>query len=171
MNILSQTYRDWQLVVVNDGGDPARAHRALTPFRLDFGERSLLLHQPKRLTGGAVFNLAIRASESDYIAVYDERSSWHPSFLGEMIDYLKLPSHRDYGGVVCETRTLDLVFRPAPGHYCFPPISFLFKRSVAESCGLFDPEMDGLTDWEFNSRFLAASEVGLLKKPLAYSCF
>jgi hypothetical protein len=50
----------------------------------------------------------------------------------------------------------------------FPPIAFLFRRTVHDQVGGYDETLPVLGDWDFNLRFLLKADIGVLPKPLAY---
>src|SRR5690606_18719434 len=49
----------------------------------------------------------------------------------------------------------------------FPPIAFLYERSVHDTIGYFRPEFDVLGDHDFNLRFLRHYEIAVVPEPLA----
>jgi glycosyltransferase involved in cell wall biosynthesis len=167
-DIQKQSYAHWQLVVVNDGGNPARVESTLSSFRFEMGERLKVSHLPRRFGLGVAYNTGVILSSSEYLVIYEEGHAWHPDFLQETTRFMNDAGNARYGGVVCETLVSNHVYHPVLKQFCFPSISFLFKRSVAEACGLFDPALTGLSDWDFNTRFIEQAEIGVIPKMLAY---
>ncbi|MET3165158.1 UNVERIFIED_ORG: polysaccharide pyruvyl transferase WcaK-like protein/glycosyltransferase involved in cell wall biosynthesis [Arthrobacter sp. UYEF10] len=188
-SVLNQTYTDWRVVLVNDGGDPAQVDEALEPRRAQFGDRLMRLDNEASLGMEAASNLGIRAVDSEYIAVHDDDDEWDPDFLSTTVAYLD--EHPDQGGVSVETEIvferLTRVGREVEErvplepqmkeitlvdllHYNrFVPISFLFRRSVYDEIGGFDENLAVVGDWEFHLRFLVHHHIGLIKgRPLAF---
>lgn len=188
-SVLAQTYSDWQIVLVNDGGSPAQVDEALEPRLARLGDKLLRLDNETSLGMEAASNLGIRAVDSDYIVIHDDDDEWDPDFLATTVAYLD--EHPADGGVSVET---EIVFeRLTTGgreieervplepqmreitlvdllHYnTFVPISFLFRRSVYDEIGGFDEELAVVGDWEFHLRFLVHHRIGLIKgRPLAF---
>jgi len=50
----------------------------------------------------------------------------------------------------------------------FPPISFLFRRSVWDEVGGYNESLPVLGDWYFNLEFLLHADIAVIQKPLAY---
>ena len=188
-SVLAQTYSDWRIVLVNDGGDRQQVDEALAPRLSKLGDRLLRLDNETSLGMEAASNLGIRAVESEFIAVHDDDDEWDAEFLATTVAYLQ--EHPDHGGVSVET---EIVFeRLTPSgreveervplepdmrevtlvdllHYNrFVPISFLFRRSVYDELGGFDENLAVVGDWEFHLRFLVHHHIGLIKgTPLAF---
>jgi polysaccharide pyruvyl transferase WcaK-like protein/glycosyltransferase involved in cell wall biosynthesis len=188
-SVLGQTYSDWRIVLVNDGGSPAQVDEALEPRLADIGDRLLRLDNEASLGMEAASNLGIRAVDSEFIAVHDDDDEWDPDFLATTVAYLQ--DYPKQGGVSVETEIVFERFTPQgreveervpmePAlreitlvdllHYNrFVPISFLFRRSVYNELGGFDENLPVVGDWEFHLRFLVHHHIGLLRgRPLAF---
>ncbi|MGR9051112.1 MAG: hypothetical protein ACU84J_00540 [Gammaproteobacteria bacterium] len=50
----------------------------------------------------------------------------------------------------------------------YPPISFLYERSVIDEIGAYREDLPVLGDWEFNLRFIVKYDIGVIKEELAY---
>ena len=110
-----------------------------------------------------------------------------PSFVSECVDYLLSNSHCD-GVVTRSTYVSEQILGSTVkilGEYpyndwleyvmmsemavnnFFPPISFIFSRSIYDEIGGFNEALPVLGDWDFNLRFLAMSDIGVIPKALA----
>ncbi|ASN53128.1 glycosyl transferase [Sinomonas sp. R1AF57] len=188
-DILQQTFEDWTLVVVNDGGESAEVDAVLADFQEQLAGRLLVLHHAESLGMEAASNRGIAAADSEYIAVHDDDDEWAPEFLATTVAHLD--SHPDDGGVTVETEIVfekltatgreveeRVIFEPQLHaitlvdqlHYNrFVPISFLFRRSVYDELGGFDESLAVVGDWEFHLRFLVRHHIGYIKgRPLAF---
>lgn len=188
-SVLSQTFSDWRIVLVNDGGDRQPVDEAVEPRLTRLGDRLLRLDNETSVGMEAASNLGIRAADSEYIAVHDDDDEWHPEFLATTVAYLD--NHPGQGGVSVETEIVyerltpegrevegREIFEPQLReitlvdllHYNrFVPISFLFRRSVYDELGGFDESLAVIGDWEFHLRFLVHHQIGLIKgRPLAF---
>lgn len=186
-SVAGQTYDNIRWIVVNDGGDPEPVHDVLERCLVDPG-RIVFRSHPVSLGMEAASNAGISASASDLIVIHDDDDSWEPDFLEQSVDFLN--RHQGlYEGVVCHSTHVEEVIsgntvlecgrRPfnnwllnvqtaemAAGNV-FPPISFLFHRTLWERLGGFDETLPVLGDWDFNLRFLMEADIGVLPLPLA----
>lgn len=190
-SVCSQTYRDWHLTIVNDGGDKREVEREVTKFRRALGGRFTLIHNKVSRGMEAASNLGIRESSGELLTLHDDDDSWHPQFLKEGVKLLSRRSLPTWGGVVSHwewifesvksgrireqkrTRSspthLDVcLFRIATRNRNFPPISFLYRRCVLERIGGYREDLPVLGDWDFNLRFLRHTNIAVCPKPLAY---
>ena len=186
-SVAGQTYQNIRWVVVNDGGDPESARAVLEKSLVDPSRIAFRSH-PASVGMEAASNAGIRASKSDLIVIHDDDDSWEPGFLEHSVTFLNRHDGL-YKGVVCHSNHIEEVIsaggvlecgrRPfntwlqnvqiaemAAGNI-FPPISFLFHRSLWERLGGFDETLPVLGDWDFNLRFLIEADIGVLPLPLA----
>ena len=49
----------------------------------------------------------------------------------------------------------------------FPPISFLYRRTVYNKLGGYEESLPVLGDWDFNIRFLMQADIGVIQEELA----
>ena len=191
-SVLSQTYRDFLHVIVNDGGDSSEVELLMNNYKERYEDCLLIIHNDKSLGMEAASNVGIKASKSTYVVIHDDDDSWDPFFLSKMVNYLESNSVlKNLGGVVCYTTEIfekivgdnvkevsrhslvfpirDLTLWRMCATNCFPPISFLYKREVYDRIGgLYREDLPVQGDWEFNLRFLQQYEIGLLKEHLAF---
>lgn len=188
-SVLAQTYTDWVHVIVNDGGDPAALASLTDTYREAYGERLHLIQQ-KNTGMQTAANNGIKESDSTYIVIHDDDDSWHPEFLQETVNFLEQKgATSSYQGVITETlrvlETLrdDVLEEDSRAPYVplreislfrvgyenpFPPIAFLYRRSVHDHIGVFNAEWDIVADLDFNFRFLRKFEIGVIPKQLAH---
>jgi glycosyltransferase involved in cell wall biosynthesis len=85
VSVLGQTFRDFEVIVVNDGSpDAADLERELAPY----------MHSIRYLTqpnGGpsSARNLGIRKARGEYVAFLDSDDFWMPGFLARQMEILK----------------------------------------------------------------------------------
>ena len=110
-SVLGQTFSDWRIVIVNDGGSRAQVDDALEPRLSRIGDRLLRLDNEASLGMEAASNLGIRAVDSEFIAVHDDDDEWAPEFLATTVSYLE--EHPSDGGVSVETEIVYERLTPA----------------------------------------------------------
>ncbi|MBP3036083.1 glycosyltransferase family 2 protein [Arthrobacter sp. zg-ZUI100] len=187
-DVLAQSFSDWLLVLVNDGGQRSEVDPVVEKYRPQLGDRLLLLHHEIGRGMEAASNAGIRASASQYIAVHDDDDQWHPEFLTRTVNHLETTTdagaavrteivyERIDGGDIVEVsreifcpdiRAITL-FDTLRHNRCVP-ISLLHRRSLHETVGYFDEDLDVVGDWEFQLRVLQAHTIGFIDgEPLAF---
>jgi len=189
-SVLSQTFSDWQMAIVNDGGDINSVEALIEKHRNDFNGRVVTIHNPHSLGMEAASNVGINSTKSNYVVIHDDDDSWRPQFLEKTVDFLQRAAFPNIKGVITHsTRIVEIIkndnaikiktkesfntwlenvslYRMAAGNV-FPPISFLFQRAVFDKIGLYNESLPVLGDWEFNLRFLRYFDIGVVPELLA----
>lgn len=185
-SVCGQTAGDLVWVVVNNGGRPDDVERIVDRAR-GRGFIVRVLHLPDAVGIEEASNAGIDAVASDYIVIHDDDDSWHPHFLAETAAYLDAKPH--YAGVatascrISETFDGDTLRERGRERYnawvrnihlvdmaqanLYPPIAFLFRRSVWKAVGRFDAGLPVLGDWDFNLRVLMHGDIGFIPDVLA----
>jgi glycosyltransferase involved in cell wall biosynthesis len=164
---LSQTYQDFEIIVVDDGSTD------LTPqVARQFGNNIRYIRQDNQGLGGAR-NTGIRAAEGEFIGLLDADDEWMPPFLDKEMDKMKCTSNA--AAVYCYAQGIDSEGRVLPQIFGGPAVSsekvyhtilranflipstILIKRSVVISVGLFEQNnklIHGCEDWDLWLRIL-----------------
>jgi hypothetical protein len=187
-DVCAQSFGDWRIVVVDDGGD-ADVVDGVLGTHPGLAGRVTVLHNAEPRGMEAASNQGVRAGSSEFVAVHDDDDTWHPDFLARTVAHL-----RGSDDVAVAVRT-EIVWERIDGD-CIQeigrevfaadvhsfglagllrtnravPISLLYRRTVLEEIGPFREDLPVVGDWEFNLR-LAQSEhrVGFLDgEPLAF---
>lgn len=109
--VLEQTYTDWHLVLVNDGGDPTALRDAIAAAglsqRFPPGRLTILDNAGSRGRAQA-FNQGLAALETDFVACLDDDDSWNPEFLQALVAFhaANAPLIADLGGVAAGVTAL-----------------------------------------------------------------
>ncbi len=178
-SIRSQTFGDWDCVVVNDGGDPQDLERTLASAGADRDERIRVITNHASLGRWPAANAGVQASKGTYIVLHDDDDSWHPRFLEEAVDFLD--ANPDELGVIARAEVIHETHDGAEtiqtGRYVledhnpevllvdllhfnrFVPIQFVYRRSVHDDLGLYDERLPAAADWAFNLRVCSARPV------------
>lgn len=192
-----QTYPHWQLVIVNDGGDPEPVNDLIQAI---FGDdvRVSVVHHPASVGMEAASNSGMSRLQTELAVIHDDDDSWAPDMLSVATSVLRrrnaeMPSIR---GVVTrvnwvlETVTGNhirienvapwndtapdrlregLISLPRLSmHNLFPPIAFIFDLALARELGGFDEELPVLGDWDFHLRFCLKADIWVHPEILAF---
>lgn len=107
-SILSQTYRDIELFVVNDNEpeDEFTQYVKDVTAKYNSDPRFHLIIQKKHINGAVARNVAIRQAKGEYIAFLDDDDWWEPNKIEEQVKEL---SQLDgtWGGVSCKFTFYD----------------------------------------------------------------
>lgn len=185
---LAQTMPSWEMLIVNDGGEPAPVDALVAAVAAEAQGRIRVIHNQVNRGMEAASNLALSHATGEFVVIHDDDDSWEPEYLAVCVAHL---DHADPGveGVVTASTKIterlegDEVTRVGTEPYggplhsitllemargnMFPPIAFLYRRAVLESIGGYRAELPVLGDWEFNLRFLRAFDIDPISQPLA----
>ena len=187
-SVCRQTFRDWHLVIVNNGGDPAPVDHAVGLARLSSPAANItILHLADRVGMEEASNRGLAAVDSDFFAIHDDDDTWHPEYLEVAEAALRADAAASAAvtGVVRVHETFvdgrvwpvrnekfylvpeRLTFTGMIGNNTFPPIAALFRRTLLGRVGWFDATLPVLGDWEFNLRAVEAGPFVFVPRRLA----
>ena len=188
-SVLAQSFADWHMVIVNDGGEPTEVDNLVAAYLLRAAGRITVIHHPVSKGMEAASNVGLKASQSEYVIIHDDDDSWDPAFLERSVETLEGCALPSVAGVV--THSIRVLETLADGQVMithqepfndwleavtlnrmaatnlFPPISFMYKRSVLSEIGGYREDLPVRGDWEFNLRFLQAFDIVVLPELLA----
>ena len=174
-SVISQTWRDFELIVADDGSDCGT----------DLLERAVLRAGGRYLKlahcgVAAARNSAVRAATGRYIAFLDSDDRWMAEKLERQMEYLaRRPEFR-----CCQTRERWIrnggfvnpreIHRAAEGDLflhslelcCISPSAVVLERELFEELGGFDERLEVCEDYELWLRLCALYPVGLVDEPL-----
>ncbi len=178
-SVLSQTYKDFEIIVVDDGGTD-NTEEIIRSY--DFPVNYI-----KQENGGAAVarNTGMHAARGDYIALLDSDDIWLPSKLEKQIEFLERET--DVGVVCCdgfrwtppsvpaECQRLSALRGVTPSR---PSLEFMFKvhliltssvvfrRKLLETVGYMNPKLKHGQDVEFFIRLAAKTSLAYMDIPL-----
>jgi glycosyltransferase involved in cell wall biosynthesis len=180
-SVSQQSFSDYVLVIVNDGGSKKTVEDLLS--ELDSPKDNInVIHNENSLGMQAASNIGIKSSRSKYVVIHDDDDTWSVKFLEQTVNHLETTNSM---GVVAAT---DLVVEKIENNsvkkisasrlhpeleninlykMCFEnyaaPINFIYRRSVFDEIGYYDESLGGVADWDFGLRFLLKYDIDYLK--------
>jgi GT2 family glycosyltransferase len=193
-SVLRQSWRDLELIVVDDGstdGTPEAA-RAIPDPRLR------LIETPRNMGASAARNLGIAATRATWVAFQDSDDEWLPLKLEKQMARLLAPGAdhvASYCGMLILDEPHDCANRPAhrlrPRYFPEPEeptvdgniLHALLRRSLISTqtlvarrdrlleIGGFDPELPALIDWDCVLRLAPLGSIAFVDEPLVLQRF
>ena len=181
-SVLTQTFRDWELIVADDGSDVETRTYLAT---LDNPPRSRVLWRSHTGIPAAVRNAALREAAGTYVAFLDSDDLWVPQKLERQLEALRARPHCRWsysaftqvdgqGAVLADESRRKWV--PHDGAV-FPrivkneasfrtPSIVLADRELVMQLGGFDEQLRSAEDLDLYLRLALHSEVALVDEPL-----
>lgn len=187
-SVASQTYNNWILVIVNDGGNKKDINGLVSNY-YDIKEKIVVIHNDKSIGMEAASNKGINSVNSDYVVIHDDDDTWEKEFLKVTVEYME--NDLECQGVITHSnKVIEEIkkdnsikikkIKPFNNYLhgmidiceicsknLFSPISFIYRRKVLEEIGLYDEKLPVLGDWEFNLRFIREFDIHIIERRLA----
>jgi glycosyltransferase involved in cell wall biosynthesis len=160
-SVLAQTYRDFEIIVVNDGSTDESTNRLLSNFRKPM---TRVLHTPNQGLAMARNN-GISEATGEYILPLDADDKIAPTYLEKAVQVIE--TRPEVGIVYCQAETFGAVTGPwlaaeyslrgmLLGNLIF--CSALYRKEDWQAVGGYKPNMaHGWEDWDF---WLSLIELG-----------
>ncbi len=192
-SVLSQTYRDFELVVVDDASDD-NTRDVLSQFT---DQRLCYIRHPERRGAAAARNTGIDVSQGEYIAFQDSDDEWLPEKLAQQLKMI-MQAGPETGVIYCRfqrvyegkrsyypsvLRTgishLPLATRKLSGELYLALLqgnwittqTALVRRVCFEQSGSFDPQLKRFQDWDLWLRLAQYYRFGYLGHVLVRTYF
>lgn len=174
-SVLDQSYRELEIVVVDDGSTDDTARRV----RLEFGEEVCLLQHPHTRGVSAARNLGIAKSAGEWVALLDSDDVWLPSKLEEQLRRVAADGRR-----VCHTNEIWIrdgvrvnqrkrhqkhggdIYEQALRLCPMSPSSILVNRLVFDVVGVFDETLPACEDYDLFLRLTNHCRVSYIDEEL-----
>ncbi len=193
-SVLFQSYRNWVMVIVNDGGEPSDVDRLVESYSSEAAGRIRVVHNVRSMGMEVASKIGLDSIDSDLLIVHDDDDSWAPEFLAVTIPELirqqeKFPSVQgvttycnrvmeQVRGNLIQIDSVELFNGWVPSGFLsldrmlagnfLPPISFLFTRQAYAALGGIYERIPYLGDWDFLIRFLSKFDVVMIPQYLAF---
>lgn len=178
-SVLSQTYRELEVVVIDDGStdDTAAALARINDRRLRY------LPQPHRGVG-ATLNAGWQAVTSEYIARLDSDDVWLPELVGALLPRLEENANVMLAYGRAQMMRADGTLLPqllgAPPKFsqdalasllygdCVTPMAVIMRRDALAQVGGYDERLIGNEDWDLWLRLAERGSIVYVERVLAH---
>jgi len=173
-SVEAQTFRDFEIVVVDDGGTDG------TCEALAAGPELRVLRHPHRQGVAAARNTGAAAARGEWLAFLDSDDFWLPDKLARQMDYLTTrPQVR-----LCQTdetwvrrgvrvnkpaafgKVAGRIFLPSLARCMISPSAVMVHRRLFDDHGGFDATLPAAEDYDLWLRLTWRYAVGLVDEPL-----
>lgn len=189
-SIADQTARDFEVIVVNDGGESSAVDELVARLQTRRPDvRVAVVHNPESHGRGGALVDGLGRVAADRFVVHDDDDTWEPDFLE--LTGAHLDAHPEEVGVA--TRTWVIREELIGGAYVerereildadltaitllgtarrnsVPTIALLIRADAAQRAGGYDEQLSTMEDWDLLVRLLADGPVGyILGEPHAH---
>lgn len=180
-SVLGQTYRNIELLVVNDNTVGDEYSQELYRIMDSYDDKRLkLIEQEKHINGAAARNAGIRNAVGEYIAFQDDDDYWEPQKIELQVELLSTLDD-SFGAVSCLMRIYrndELLSSTLPyrdGEILIDILtrkvsmgtgSLLIRRTALDNAGYFDEGLIRHQDLQLFARLTSKYKVKLLKRHL-----
>lgn len=187
-SVLAQTFRDFELIIVDDGSTDHSAEiiRSFADSRI----KAFFLNPNQGM--GLAFNFAIKQATGTYLARIDSDDFWDPRKLEKQLDYMEHhpsvgacfswatiidPNEQEVSSLLCDRSRL---FRPTNRsqaewlHHFYTHgntlchTSAFIRREAVEQAGLYNCALRQLQDLDLWLRIVKRYPLHVLCEPLVY---
>lgn len=163
-SVLSQTYQDFEIIVINDGS-PDNMEEVLLPYY----DQIIYHKQANRGLSGAR-NAALKKAGGKYVTLLDSDDVWMPNYLETMVSLMEtnpsvdlyypnalLFGEHHFNGKIFQDiypSTRPVTIEGMLKHECCPFGAVIFKRNILATVGLFDDTLKSAEDLDLWLRML-----------------
>lgn len=170
-SLRNQTYKNFEIVVVEDGGNTAEKI-----VKNDFFDLNITYYPCKKIGRCAAGNLAMEYCVGDLVCFLDDDDYFYPDYLETMVAQFERnpdthiinslafryevetintnPYHYDIKRIEIQDSPVFHLFRLCIDNY-YPIQSIMFKRTLYEELGGFDEALDYYEDWNLWLKYTA----------------
>lgn len=179
-SVISQTYQDLELIVVDDSPDTYQERAAIREYVTSITEIPVSYIPHERNMGACVArNTGIDSAKGEYIGFLDDDDEWLPTKIEKLLPLFAERTGMVYcGSMTKNDDTEDIMIRPNPfyrgnifdslikenyiGSTSFP----LIRRDVLLEIGKFDPDMLSAQDCDVWLRIAKKYDIEYTEEPL-----
>lgn len=173
-SVLDQTFRDFELIVVDDGSASEVQH-SLQPY----AEQLVYIHQENSGVSAAR-NRGIQAARGLLLAFLDSDDLWLPEKLGVQVQFFR----ENPAAMICQTeetwirngkrvnpkkrhqKPSGMIFEPSLSLCLVSPSAVMIRRALIDTVGMFDEMLPACEDYDLWLRVSCRHEIFLVDEPL-----
>lgn len=174
-SIIGQSFRDWELIIVDDGSTDKTAELARRFEKTDPRIRVIRNETNRKLP--ASLNRGFAASGGQYLTWTSDDNLYMPTAIEEMVCFMQ--RHREYPMVCADMKIIDEnggFVRDSPpyseGEMYYNDCAgacFMYRREILDTVGGYNEDMFCVEDYEYWLRILKEyGAIGHLEKTLYY---
>jgi glycosyltransferase involved in cell wall biosynthesis len=175
-SVLEQSYRDFELIIIDDGSDVAVSETAIAGC----DPRVSIIRLDQNCGVAAARNAGVRVSNGHWIAFLDSDDLWHRHKLQKQLRWLDLNSEM----TIMQTREIWIrngvrvnpprshekiqgdLFKQSLDRCMITPSSVILSRSLFDSSGGFNESLRACEDYDLWLRICCKHNAGLLDEYL-----
>ena len=181
-SVLSQTYKDWELIVVDDNDRDTEARYCTEELMATYNDNRIqYLRHPKNLNGAVARNTGFAIAKGEYISLLDSDDMYLPQRLEKCLAVMKVAPPNVAGVYTgCEFRRGGEVYhvenKVKPGNYLKETLACTFRfhtgsnmfirKSVVDELNGFDPLFLRHQDYEFLARLFERYDLAAISEVL-----
>jgi glycosyltransferase involved in cell wall biosynthesis len=180
-SVLAQSFRDWELIIADDGSDE-ETRTYLSTLALLPGVK--VVWRPHTGNLAAMRNTALREARGEFVAFLDSDDLWAPCKLEAQVRSLRRHRSRNWAYTGFTLVDAAGAARPSRSEWASPahegwifeallkmdaiiaPSSAVARRGFIEDAGGFDEELPAIEDYDMWLRLAVRSEVDVVREPL-----
>lgn len=173
-SVLSQSFTDYELIIVDDGSTDDTLKRLLF-----YGESIRVIHRNNQGVSSAR-NTGIASSCGSLIAFLDSDDLWRPDKLARQVEFFQ----KNPDALICQTNEIwirngirvnpgqrhlkksGMIFEPSLKLCLVSPSAVMIKRGMLDRIGLFDERLPACEDYDLWLRVSCRYPVYLIDEPL-----
>lgn len=170
---LKQTYKNWELLIIDDGSSDRSEEIARDYSRKD--SRIRYYRNPENLKLPKTLNRGFSLAKGEYLTWTSDDNYYRPEAIEKMVSALRKTgagftftacSIVDENGVTVSVNRAPKDYHHAIWDYDFVGACFLYTREVYETIGDYDPDMFLCEDYDYWLRIFACFNVEYIDEDL-----
>ena len=172
--IINQTYKNWELIVVNDCSTDSTLKIVNEYTKKDTRIRVISNETNKKVP--ASLNIGFNEAKGEYYTWTSDDNYYYPNAIEKMVDFLE--NNQEYGMVYAPCDILNINKKTNKLYGFMPPLvenfiendifgaCFLYRKNVAKSIGKYNEEIDLANDYDYFLRIALKYSTAKLNEPL-----
>jgi len=182
-SILTQTFKDFELIIVDDGSIDNTREIVNGFIKQDRRIRYIY----RKNSGGTSVprNEGIKQANGNYIAFLDSDDQWLPEKLEKQITFFKNSKDKKLGFLGCgalavkeNTESIiaeyklpnsfrgNVFFKLLKNNFILSPSGIIISKKILDMVGMLDKKFKMVTDWDLYIRILKKYNFDFIKEPL-----